>query len=118
MDAKTRGCLAKVLLFVVGGFVGAGMTGVLAVVLLLPSTETIHHHPGTPGVWVKEEKSLLFGPEYEVLLGPSENYGHVVRIPAAWGSDPRVVREADGIGLEFPNGGRIFVPASAYEGGR
>ncbi|MEV0677269.1 hypothetical protein AB0I60_12200 [Actinosynnema sp. NPDC050436] len=118
MDTTTKGCLAKVLLFVLGAVLGTGMTVVLAVVALLPSTETVGADQGTPGVWVKKRESLLGSPDYEVWLGRSEDRGHVVEVPGGWGHTPEVVRGEAGVELRFDNGGRIFVPASAYSGGR
>ena len=118
MDTVRKGRLLNVLLFVVGAVVGTGMTAVLAVLALLPTRDTISADPGDPGVWVKEVDTLLGGPDYEVWLGASEDYGHVVDIPAGWGHTPEVVRQADGVELRFDNGGRIFVPASTYVGGR
>ncbi|MEU4801178.1 hypothetical protein [Actinosynnema sp. NPDC023587] len=118
MDTTTRGCLVKVLLFVLGAMVGTGMTAVLAVVLLLPSTETVGADPGTPGVWVKKRESLLGTADYQVWVGQDEDRGHVVEIPPGWDHTPEVVRGGDGVELAFDNGGRIFVPESAYRGGR
>ncbi len=118
MDTATKGCLVKVLLFVVGAIVGTGMTAVCAVVVLLPTTSTISSNDGTPGVWVKKSESLIGAPDYEVWLGRTEDYGHVVRIPSGWDHTPEVDRRPDGVELRFDNGGRIFVPAAAYTGGR
>ncbi|RKT52107.1 hypothetical protein [Saccharothrix australiensis] len=118
VDTTTRGRLAKVLLFVLGAIVGTGLTAVLLVVLLLPTTSTISSDPGEPGVWVKRSDTLLGLPDHEVWLGRAEDRGHVVEIPNGWGHSPEVDRRPDGVELRFDNGGRIFVPASAYGGGR
>lgn len=118
MDTAKKGCLLNVLLFVLGAVVGTGMTAVLAVLAFLPGRDTISANTGDPGVWVKEVDTLLGAPEYEVWLGRSEDHGHVVEVPAGWGHEPEVVRTAEGVELRFPHGGRIFVPASTYVGGR
>ncbi|WP_433267453.1 hypothetical protein ACQPZF_01520 [Actinosynnema sp. CS-041913] len=118
MDTATRGCLVKVLLFVLGAIVGIGMTTIFATIIFLPTNETISADPGTPGVWVKKSESLIGAPDYQVWLGRTEDYGHVVEIPPGWDHTPEVVRRPDGVELGFDNGGRIFVPAAAYLGGR
>ncbi|MEU5693529.1 hypothetical protein [Actinosynnema sp. NPDC020468] len=116
MDTSKKGCLVNVLLFGLGAVLGTGLTAVAAVVLFLPTTRTVDARPPTadlPGAYVKQD-----GSDYEVWLGPSEDHGHVVPIPAGWGHDPRLTRADGGVELEFGNGGRIFVPESAYAGGR
>ncbi|NUT54175.1 MAG: hypothetical protein HOV94_43825 [Saccharothrix sp.] len=118
MDTKRKGCLLNVLLFVVGAIVGTGLTATAAVLLFLPSTTTTSTNEGTPNVYVKERSSLVGGTEHEVWLGRSPDYGHVVRIPSGWDDTPEVERRPDGVELVFDDGGRIFVPESAYSGGR
>ncbi|MBB5959010.1 hypothetical protein FHS29_005619 [Saccharothrix tamanrassetensis] len=118
MDTAKKGCLVNVLLFALGAIIGIGMTTVSGLIIFLSTTETISSDEGTPGVWVKKSESVLGPPEYEVWLGRSEDHGHVVEIPGGWDDSPEVVRQPDGVELRFDNGGRIFVPASAYLGGR
>ncbi|MFD7652684.1 hypothetical protein ACFV4N_01735 [Actinosynnema sp. NPDC059797] len=141
MDTTRKGCLLNVLLFGFGAVLGTGLTAVAAVILFLPSSTTISTDEGSPNVYVKERSRLLGGTDHEVWLGRSEDYGHVVPIPDAWGTAPEVVRSPEGVELRFGvgegdggsgdgnehggeeggggiRGGRIFVPAEAYVGGR
>ncbi|GAA1265052.1 hypothetical protein [Saccharothrix xinjiangensis] len=132
MDTTRKGCLLNVLLFGFGAVLGTGLTAVAGVVLFLPSSTTISTNEGSPNVYVKERSRLLGGTDHEVWLGRTEDYGHVVPIPDAWGTAPEVVRTPEGVELRFGSGeadggsggggtiagGRIFVPAEAYVGGR
>lgn len=118
MDTAKKGCLVNVMMFVVGAFAATGLTTALALIAFLPLTSTVGSDPGTPGVWVKKSEALVGAPGYEVLLGSTEDYGHVVGIPRGWGHTPQVVRHPDRVELRFDNGGLISVPASTYSGGR
>ncbi|MFC6088137.1 hypothetical protein [Saccharothrix lopnurensis] len=126
MDTTRKGCLLNVLLFGFGAVLGTGLTAVAAVLLFLPSSTTISTDEGTPNVYVKERSRLLGGTDHEVWLGQTADYGHVVPVPDAWGTSPEVVRTPEGVELRFTTGagngdirgGRIFVPAEAYVGGR
>ncbi|MGM1059663.1 hypothetical protein [Saccharothrix sp. Mg75] len=118
MDTAKKGCLVNVLLFGSGGVIGTGLTAVAAVVLFLPTSETIHTYEGTPNVYVKEESRLLGGTDHEVWLGRAEDHGFVVAVPGGWGTEPEVVRQEGGVELRFGTGRRIFVPEEDYLGGR
>ncbi|WNV91696.1 hypothetical protein [Umezawaea sp. Da 62-37] len=115
------GCLVKILVFLLGAILGTGLTVVAGVVLFLPDRTTVHAKPqstGGPGVFVKKVESLVGATSYEVWLGPDESRGHIVPIPHGWEDDPEAVFGDGGTRLRFDNGGEIFVPESAYEGGR
>jgi hypothetical protein len=131
VDTTRKGCLINVLLFGFGAVLGTGLTAVAAVILFLPSSTTIFTNEGSPNVYVKERTRLLGGTDHEVWLGRTEDYGHVVPVPDAWGTEPEVIRTPEGVELRFSGrggvgggitggiaGGRVFVPAEAYLGGR
>ncbi|ONI81896.1 hypothetical protein ALI22I_37540 [Saccharothrix sp. ALI-22-I] len=113
-----KGCLVNIALFVVGAIVGTGLTATAAVILFLPSVTTTSTDNGTPNVYVKQRSTLIGGTDHEVWLGQTEDYGHRVQVPNGWDTTPEIERRADGVELRFDNGGRIFVPAASYLGGR
>jgi hypothetical protein len=115
------GCLVKILVFMLGAILGTVLTVVTAVVLFIPGRTTVHSKPQSadgPGVFVKKVESIVGATSYEVWLGPDDSRGHVVPIPSGWGDDPAVEFASQGTKLRFANGGEIFVPESAYLGGR
>jgi hypothetical protein len=115
------GCLVKVLVFMLGAILGTALTVVTAVVLFIPGRTTIHSKPQSadgPGVFVKKVESVVGAASYEVWLGPDDSRGHVVPIPHGWADDPAIEFTGQGTKLRFDNGGEIFVPESAYLGGR
>jgi hypothetical protein len=112
------GCLVKLLLVLLGAVMGTVLTAIAAVILFLPSRNTLHATPAAgdhPGVCVKEVDRLIGRTEYEVWLGRTDNRGHVVPVPAGWGSDPQADFAADSVRLRFSNGGEISVPKSDYQ---
>lgn len=117
MATKVSGCLVKMLLVLFGVVMGTGLTAVAGVLLFIPDRTTVISVDPTstaPGVYVKKVERMVGGAYYEVWLGPTEDRGHVVTVPAGWDHDPARENTNDGLRLKFRNGGEILVPKASY----
>ncbi|GLZ33001.1 hypothetical protein Lesp02_51890 [Lentzea sp. NBRC 105346] len=117
MVTNVSGCLVKLLLVLFGVVVGTALTAVTAVLLFLPSRSTVSSTPPSsdgPGIYVKKVERTVGNTEFELWLGPTEDRGHVVHIPAGWDTAPEHEFTPDGVRLKFRGGGEIFVPKGSY----
>ncbi|MFJ1461111.1 hypothetical protein [Nocardia sp. N2S4-5] len=110
--------LALFLMLIAGLVAGVVVTTVAAIGLFMHRTETVHTYPQSPpggyAAAVKRIHSPMDIDRYEIWLGPSAGddvpRGHVVAIPLAWSTEPRIDWTPDTVVLSFEPGGEIRVP--------
>ncbi|WP_156959308.1 hypothetical protein [Nocardia sp. BMG51109] len=108
--------LTGLVIGVVGGVV---VTTVAAVALFMHRTHTVQTYPAPTGDYaaaVKRVHSPMDDDRYEVWLGrlaaDDVPRGHVVTIPLAWSTEPRIDWNQDTVVLHFEPGGEIRVPVT------
>ncbi|MGI5224222.1 hypothetical protein [Actinoallomurus sp. CA-142502] len=120
-------------LLALGAVAGIALTASLFAVATWPRSTLVHredqpstvryqdgyeHHLG-----LYRERTLLHGTSYHLVIGsdPSLSYGHMVDITPTFGGTFAVRTSewtAAGVRVRFTTGHELFVPASAFIGGR
>ncbi|MTE13707.1 hypothetical protein [Nocardia aurantiaca] len=103
---------------IAGSVGGAIVTTVAAIGLFMHRTDTIQTYPassaGNYAAAVKRVHSPMDIDRYEVWLGRLVDggvpRGHVVTVPLAWSTEPRIDWNQDMVVLHFQPGGEIRVP--------
>lgn len=119
-DSTTaRGHTHALFLMLVAGLVaGVVITTVAGVALFMHRTETLHAYPASPSNGYAAAVKRIHSPtdldHYEIWLGPLVGddvpRGHVVAVPPAWSTEPRVEWTPDTVVMSFEPGGEIRVP--------